>query len=1324
MHQEIKGTAVGVNLTRLVEASKGAGGAGWFGIEICEALAHHADVTVVAGTHNADYVSAMVRARAGDGVRVAITPGSPEEWLNGRDGARIDCWIDPLNGLEPHHAPAHIAMIAVIHDLMFRRDPYVFTQAEIDNRGLHYGDAIRRSDLVITVADREARDIAALFPGKPVQVVSQPAYFPAPAGRARQLGEPVWLFSPGVQWNHKNHFRLVSAFLQLLRDERVALDTRLCLSAILPVESNHQLLRPLIEASAHGDAVVQMPYLERARFRQFMERCDGLVLPSIHEGYGIPVTEAVAGGKPILTAQVPSLDSLSAVPDFVRFIENPKDVGVIADALEAFIKDLPQAAPRPELCPSRELFAGQMIKAVNESLAARRRRGQGNAPATIKVAQKTPGCTVLMSGAPSTDAAERAARHGLKLRVYGSVSNGVAGVETACATDQPDLLALHLAHDLLLAETDCVLICNNRQFDALNLDSVVKAADRLRVVTACTKVRLIDLGVVAPTLDESALLSAPGLYCMDRLKLDFESMPGEIQARLDEASVLYDPLAPRALILDPSLKNANGHHLAVATDLARSLTRAGHVVTVAGNFALTLHGVDGARFTTRRLSDYLYEQNGNIGMAHAEFANQFKSSGIVAGDLVYAFCATPTMLASLALTLAERKAEARPHIVIRFDRPEWRTPETTIGYTEAFALINQFGLRGHFSFSVESSGLQRCFEQSAGEVFPIRFNFVDQHADAFTSLLGKAAAQDSSVTIAFVGEAREEKGFQLLPDVVETVLSQIDGIDVRFRIQCGANVWNQTPPIQTAVTRLEAMAKADKRIELLAGALPEDQYLDLIRGADIVFLPYNPPQYRIRGSGVATQAAAFGTQMVVSHALDVVDTFKGFGATQSRSWSMRSLAQALIERIREVAPQSAAQRRSARMPVPTIEEFAFSFIQPVDTIPASQNRLVLWISNDTHGEGSETVFRSQLAYLRDRGYFVIRLVAPYPARWRLHDAWQFDASKFVANGEIGLNFKPGRDIEAIMDDLSNGGDVLTNFTAAWHQVTVPEFIRSLLVSLPPAFAVVNYAHHLPIVKSLCEQHIPMVVETHDIQALQYAIQQKRKVAPEQLSREMDLVDSFDQIVSISHSEAEVFARYCAPEKVNWCMPFVETQPITLADDWDHDLLFVGSSHHANVISLHWFVTEVYEAYLFPMGLSLTIVGTSGDTVDVGRFGDKVKRTGRVPDLAPYYARAGAVALPIISGAGVPIKVIDAMTRAVPFVMTDFAAKAMDLHDAIPVADSAMAFAEQVLSCLRSPEERKRRARLGRAFVEAKASREHFWAVWDKVIAKLPGQEAL
>lgn len=1321
MLQEIKGTAVGINLTRLVEASKGAGGAGWFGIEICEALVRHADVTVVAGSHNADYVSAMVKARAGDRVRIEIAPDTPEEWLNGRDGAGIDCWIDPLNGLEPYRAPAHVAMIAVIHDLMFRRDPYVFTQAEINERCHHYGDAIRRADLVITVAEREARDMAALFPGKPVHVVDQPAYFPARAGQARQPGEPVWLFSPGVQWNHKNHFRLVSAFLQLLRDERIPADTRLCLSAILPVEANHQLLRPLIEASPHGEAVIQMPYLERARFRQFMERCDGLVLPSVHEGYGIPVTEAVAGGKPILTARVPSLDSLSAIPDFVRFIENPKDVGVIADALEDFIRNLPQAQPSPQLCPSPDRFAGQMIEAVNAAMAARRQRSRHDLAPPLRVKQKAQGCAVLLCGTPSQDAARRAADHGLSLRIYGAAHGGGQQGEIACASDQPDLLALHLAHDLVLAETDCVLICNSSQFDALDLNGVTRAAARLRAVNDKAKVRLIDLGVSAAALEESPLLPAPGLYCLERLALDFECMPGEIQARLDEASVLYEPLAARALILDPSLKNANGHHLAVATDLARSLTHNGYVVTVAGNFTLKLHGVNGARQTTRGLSDYLYEQNGNIGMAHAEFVNQFRGSGIVAGDLVYAFCATPTMLASLALVLAECKAAERPHVVIRFDRPEWRTPETTIGYAEAFALINQFGLRGNFSFSVESSGLQRCFEQSAKETFPIRFNFVDQHVDPLLGLLGAVPEKDDEIIVAFVGEAREEKGFQLLPDVVEAVQAQ--GANVRFRIQCGANVWNQTPPIQSAIARLEAMAKADTRIELLGGALPEDQYLDLIRSADIVFLPYNPPQYRIRGSGVATQAAAFGTQMVVSHGLDIVDTFQGFGATQSRSWSTGALADALIGRIRVVAAQTPSQRRSARMPVPTSENFALSFIQAPETVRVSENRIVLWISNDTRGEGSETVYRSQLAYLRDRGYFVIRLVAPYPARWRLTDLWQFDASAFVADGEIILNFRPGRDIEAIMDDLSGGGDVLANFSAAWERVQVPPMIKSMLTNQPPAFAVVNYAHHIPIVESLCEQDIPMVVETHDIQALQYAIQQNRAVDPVQLEREMQLVDRFDQIVSISHSEAAVFGKHCSPDKVNWCMPFVDAQPITLADDWDHDLLFVGSAHHANVASLKWFLKEVYEAYLFPMGLSLTIVGTSGDVVDVGRFGDKVKRTGRVQDIAPYYARAGLVALPIMSGAGVPIKVIDAMTRGVPFVMTDFPARAMDLAQAIPVADSAMAFAEQVLSCLWSPEERRRRVDLGRDFVNAWASREHFWKVWDEVVAKLPRREA-
>lgn len=1323
LRQNSAGVNICINLTRLVEAAKGSGGAGWFGIEISRLLSDACSgVVVVAATHNAAYVRKMLATQIDGGRLSLVVEDHLGQWLWGSNGSTIDVYIDPLNGLEPHHLPSHIASIAVIHDLMFMRDPYVFTDQEIEFRCDHYGDAMHRADLVMTVAQREADDIASLLPGKPIFVVNQPAYFRGEAPSAPS-DRPRMLFSPGVQWNHKNHFRLVCAFLQLLEESRIDPATRLCLSDVLPIEANHQLLRPLLRQSPWGEAVVQIPYLSRERFGAFLERCDGIVLPSIHEGYGIPLVEAVVTGKPILTTRVPSVQALAEIPDFVRFLDRPKDVAAIADALENFVVNLPHAKPQPNVGPTEASFLSELLGAIDAALAARRHRSEVKPSAKFDITRRSEGCTLLtrFDGA-DIDEVHLAKFDFAAVKLFGGhiVSDDVV---IACGSANQGTRELALAHEVLLSETRLVLIASSGELKRLEPQRLVQAQQRLLNAKGKAKVRLVDIGLSTTATDDCSLALPTGLYDLDDLKLPFEASLDEIIAHMEQAPAVYQPTAQRALILDPSLKNPNGHHLAVATSLAKSLSLTGYHTSVACNFAMTLHAIDGANETLPVLTDYLYEQCGDIGLAQCEFENAFLCAGVGQGDLVFAFCATPTMLVALTLQLAQSPIASRPNIVIRFDRPEWRTPPTSVGYEEAFELIRAFGLRDYFSFTVESKGLQECFELSSGEVFPIRFNHVASSDARIDAMVGQARQAKPGIRISYVGEAREEKGFHHLPAILRIVLAAIDGIDVHFRIQCGANTWNQTPPIVSAKQELLEMAREDNRIELLDGALPEDEYLELIRSADIVFLPYFPPQYRIRGSGVATEAAAYGTEMVISHGLDITATYADAMVTESENYSVPALAQALIARIAAIAAGDANhQRQTATGPADDLAGFALSFIQPPPADGGAGGKIALWVANDTRGEGSDSVYRSQIEYLSKKGYFVIKLTAPYPARWRLDHPWQFDATAFARTGEIVMNFQPGQHIELIMDKLAHGGDVLNNFIAAWDKTTVPPLVENIIEHCPPDIAVVNYAHHYRIIERLVTDRVPMIVETHDIQAIQYAIQQEREVDPRQLAKEMALVSNFDQIVSISNSEAAVFSEYCGRGKVTWCMPFVDERPIHLKDRWTHDLIFVGSAHHANMESLRWFIEKVYAPMLYPQGVSLAIVGSAGHNIDVERFGDRVTCPGRVEDLAPWYEDAGVAVLPVVSGAGVPIKVIDAMTRGVPFVLADYPAAAMSLDDSIPLAHSPMQFAEQVLACLASHDERERRSAAGRAFTARYASRDSYYSAWDGMMARLPHRQ--
>jgi glycosyltransferase involved in cell wall biosynthesis len=57
--------------------------------------------------------------------------------------------------------------------------------------------------------------------------------------------------------------------------------------------------------------VVELPFLDRDVLRAVYERCDVLMQPSDREGYGLPVVEAFAAGKPVVATDIPALRETS-----------------------------------------------------------------------------------------------------------------------------------------------------------------------------------------------------------------------------------------------------------------------------------------------------------------------------------------------------------------------------------------------------------------------------------------------------------------------------------------------------------------------------------------------------------------------------------------------------------------------------------------------------------------------------------------------------------------------------------------------------------------------------------------------------------------------------------------------------------------------------------------------------------------------------------------------------------------------------------------------------------------------------------------------------
>jgi len=131
-------------------------------------------------------------------------------------------------------------------------------------------------------------------------------------------------------------------------------------------------------------------------------------------------------------------------------------------------------------------------------------------------------------------------------------------------------------------------------------------------------------------------------------------------------------------------------------------------------------------------------------------------------------------------------------------------------------------------------------------------------ADRYRAAAPRPAGQDLS--IAFLGQARLSKGFHLLPQVAERILSETAGTRLLIQAQIGEFDPVHDAPVAAAQRRLRELA--GPRLRLLEGAIPYETYLDALFESDIVLMPYDPGTYRDSASAVLVEALAAGKIVV------------------------------------------------------------------------------------------------------------------------------------------------------------------------------------------------------------------------------------------------------------------------------------------------------------------------------------------------------------------------------------------------------------------------------------------------------------------------------
>ena len=235
-----------------------------------------------------------------------------------------------------------VPLVVTVHDLALVRFPELGTPALRRIVGLAR-PATAAARLVLADSESTARDLRDLFgvsPGK-IRVVYPgcDAHLPAPTVEAarQRLGQRFGLAAPyllhvGTLEPRKNLPRLLGAYARVRASGG---DVPLLVLAGGRGWAAEAIERA-VAALGLADAVRFTGAVEREDLAALYAAAELVVYPSLYEGFGLPVVEAMACGAPVVTSNV---SSLPEVAGDAAVLVDPRDEAAIAAAITELLRD-------------------------------------------------------------------------------------------------------------------------------------------------------------------------------------------------------------------------------------------------------------------------------------------------------------------------------------------------------------------------------------------------------------------------------------------------------------------------------------------------------------------------------------------------------------------------------------------------------------------------------------------------------------------------------------------------------------------------------------------------------------------------------------------------------------------------------------------------------------------------------------------------------------------------------------------------------------------------------------------------------------------------
>lgn len=247
-----------------------------------------------------------------------------------------------------HYAPRFSAMPSVISimDLAFFHFPEMFTRKDLTQLKSWTEYSVKKAKAIITISEATKSDIIKLYgiserkihvvyPGIKPSITLTPHIYPMSELASKYDITDNYLLFVGTLQPRKNITRSIEAFAKLL-EEKEYKDSNLQFVIIGKKGWQYEEILSAPKRFGIEDRVKFLDFVPDEDLSLFYKGAKAFIWPSLYEGFGLPILEAMQNEVPVITSNVSSLPEAGG--DAALYVD-PEKVDEITKAMKKILED-------------------------------------------------------------------------------------------------------------------------------------------------------------------------------------------------------------------------------------------------------------------------------------------------------------------------------------------------------------------------------------------------------------------------------------------------------------------------------------------------------------------------------------------------------------------------------------------------------------------------------------------------------------------------------------------------------------------------------------------------------------------------------------------------------------------------------------------------------------------------------------------------------------------------------------------------------------------------------------------------------------------------